>query len=180
MTIVVVTVNTVFEMTEKPLTDLEGAVLAEIAKRGVATSYVVTRAFAASPSEYWSGSAGAVYPLIKRLLARGMVTAQADADGKRPRLDYSLTDAGRAAMEEWLLDAKRASGMGFDPLRTRLAHLELIDPKRRKKFLREVRAISADFAKDSIAPAGKFGTQIHKSWLNARAQWISMLGFMEK
>ncbi len=167
-------------MTAKPLTDLEGAVLAEIARRGVATSYLVARAFSASPSEFWSGSAGAVYPLIKRLLARGMVTAHADADGKRARLDYSLTEAGRMAMEEWLLDAHRASGMGFDPLRTRLAHLELIDLKRRKKFLNEVRAISADFAENSNAPEGKFGEHIHKSWLSARAKWLAMLGFMER
>lgn len=167
-------------MTKKPLTDLEGAVLAEIAKRGVATSYVVTRAFAASPSEYWSGSAGAVYPLIKRLQVRNMLTAQADADGKRARLDYRLTDMGKTAMEEWLLDAKRASGMGFDPLRTRLAHLELVDKQRRQKFLSEVRAVSAEFAKQSLPPAGRFGEQIHESWLNARARWLAVLGFMEK
>lgn len=167
-------------MTEKPLTDLEGAVLAEIARRGVATSYAVSRSFAASPSEFWSGSAGAVYPLIKRLLARGMVTAQADADGKRARLDYRLTDAGKTAMEDWLLDAKRASGMGFDPLRTRLAYMELVDAARRKSFLDDVRTISADFAKTSQPPPARFGEQIHKSWLTARSQWLAKLGFMEK
>lgn len=165
-------------MTEKSLTDLEGAVLAEIARRGVATSYMVTRAFASSPSEFWSGSAGAVYPLIKRLLARGMVTAKSDADGKRARLDYRLTDAGKAAMEIWLLDAKRASGMGFDPLRTRLVHLELVDAKQRQKFLEQVRAISADFARNSEPPDGRYGAPVHKSWLKARARWLAMLDFI--
>jgi DNA-binding PadR family transcriptional regulator len=166
-------------MMEKPLTDLEGAVLAEIAKRGIATSYAVARAFAASPSEYWSGSAGAVYPLVKRLLARGYLISQADADGKRSRLDYRLTETGQSRMEAWLLDANRASGMGFDPLRTRLAHLELIDAERRKKFLTEVRAISADFAIGSTPPAGAFGRQIHESWLKARASWLDMLDFFD-
>jgi DNA-binding PadR family transcriptional regulator len=167
-------------MYEKPLTDLEGAVLAEIAKRGVATSYVVARAFANSPSEYWSGSAGAVYPLTKRLAARGMLTAKADADGTRARLDYRLTEAGQLALTDWLLDAKRASGMGFDPLRTRLAHLELVDAARRQEFLAEVRKLSAIFAKTSTPPAGPFGRNIHESWLKARAQWLAMLDFIGK
>jgi DNA-binding PadR family transcriptional regulator len=165
-------------MKEKPLTDLEGAVLAEIAKRSVATSYVVARAFAASPSEYWSGSAGAVYPLIKRLSARGYLTAHANADGKRARLDYRLTEAGQVALKDWLLDAKRASGMGFDPLRTRLAHLELVDAAQRRKFLAEVRELSATFAKTSIPPVGPFGAKIHGSWLKARARWLAMLDFI--
>lgn len=165
-------------MTQKPLTDLEGAVLAEIAKRGATTSYVVARAFAASPSEYWSGSAGAVYPLIKRLAARGLLAAQADADGKRTRLDYRVTDAGRAALEDWLLDVKRASGMGFDPLRTRLAHMELVDAEQRRKFLHEVRIASADFSAMSVPPAGRFGGKIHDSWLKARARWLAMLDFI--
>jgi DNA-binding PadR family transcriptional regulator len=167
-------------MYEKPLTDLEGAVLAEIAKRSVATSYVVARAFANSPSEYWSGSAGAVYPLTKRLAARGMLTVMADADGKRARLDYRLTEAGQVALTDWLLDAKRASGMGFDPLRTRLAHLELVDAARRQEFLAEVRELSANFAKTSNPPPGPFGRNIHESWLKARAQWLAMLDFIGK
>jgi DNA-binding PadR family transcriptional regulator len=53
------------------LTDLEGAVLADVATRGTATSYAVAQTFSQSPSEYWSGSAGAVYPLVKRLTATG-------------------------------------------------------------------------------------------------------------
>ncbi len=165
-------------MADKPLTDLEGAVLAEIAKRGVATSYLVARAFAASPSEFWSGSAGAVYPLVKRLATRGLLASQADSDGKRARLDYRVTERGRVALEDWLLDVKRASGMGFDPLRTRLVHLELIDAKRRQKFLADVRAYSAEFAATSAPPKALFGAKIHDSWLKARARWIGMLDFI--
>lgn len=165
-------------MVQKPLTDLEGAVLAEIAKRGTATSYIVARAFAASPSEYWSGSVGAVYPLVKRLSARGLLVSQADSDGKRARLDYQLTEPGRAALEDWLLDAKRASGMGFDPLRTRLVHLDLVDVERRQQFLAGVRAHSADFASTSKPPSGRFGAKIHDSWLKARARWLAILDFV--
>jgi DNA-binding PadR family transcriptional regulator len=167
-------------MTEKSLTDLEGAVLAEIAARGTATSYLVARAFAASPSEYWSGSAGAVYPLIKRLAARGLLTAHADADGKRPRQDYRITGQGRTALEDWLLDAHRAAGMGFDPLRTRLVHLHLVSPAQRKAFLKDVRALSEDFAKQPGFVDHPIAQQIHESWLKARATWLAMIDFVAK
>lgn len=167
-------------MTEKPLTDLEGAVLAEIAKRGVATSYVVARTFADSPSEYWSGSAGAVYPLTKRLAARGMLTAVADADGKRSRLDYRLTDKGRAAMEAWLLDGERAAGMGFDPLRTRLVYLDLVSPEKRKQLLGDVQARHENASQKSIWEDAPLSRHVHETWMANRSRWLKALDFIWK
>ena len=162
------------------LTDLEGAALAEVAGRGVATSYAITQVFARSPSEYWSGSAGAVYPLIKRLAARGLLAPSSAATGKRQRLDYQLTAKGRVALEAWLLDAQRAAGLGFDPLRTRLGHLHLVSPAQRKAFLKEVRAISEDFAKQPAFDGQPMMIKIHTSWLKARATWLAMLDFVAK
>ena len=51
------------------LTELEGAILSEIYHRGQKTAFQVRRAFAASHSLEWKGSAGAVYPAVKRLRA---------------------------------------------------------------------------------------------------------------
>lgn len=160
------------------LTDLEGAALAEIASRGTATSYAIAQAFERSPSDYWSGSAGAVYPLIKRLAARGLLEASPAAAGRRERLDYRITEAGREALEAWLLDARRAAGMGFDPLRTRLMHLHLVPPEQRTAFLAEVRALSEDFATRPAFPGNPVGMKIHQSWTSARAKWLAMLDFL--
>lgn len=160
------------------LTDLEGAALAEIASRGAATSYAVAQAFERSPSDFWSGSAGAVYPAMKRLAARGLVEAAAGATGKRQRLDYQLTDAGRAALAAWLLDARRAAGMGFDPLRSRLVHLHLVSPAQRRAFLAEVRHLSAEFAEKPAFAGLPLPARVHASWLKARASWLAMLDFV--
>jgi DNA-binding PadR family transcriptional regulator len=160
------------------LTDLEGATLAEIASRGSTTSYVVAQAFATSPSEFWSGSAGAVHPLIKRLAVRGLLEPTAAATGRRQRIDYRVTARGRAALEDWLLDARRAAGMGFDPLRTRLGHLHLVDPARRRAFLDDVRAHSAAFAEQPAFSGQPVMMRIHQSWLKARATWLAMLDFV--
>lgn len=160
------------------LTDLEGATLAEVASKGTATSYAVAQSFERSPSEFWSGSAGAVYPAMKRLAARGLLQPAAALTGKRQRLDYQLTEAGRAALEEWLLDARRASGMGFDPLRSRLVHLHLVSPARRRQFLAEVRELSAEFAERPAFASQPLPRQVHASWLKARAAWLAMLDFI--
>lgn len=162
------------------LTDLEGAALAEIGRRGSATSYVIAQTFAASPSEYWSGSAGSFYPAIKRLADRGYLTASEASTGRRPRLDYTLTDLGRAAMEDWLLDPVRASGMGFDPLRTRLVYLELVSVEQKRQFLDEVCQHSADFARKPAFGDIPNALKIHQSWLKARAYWLAMLDFVSK
>lgn len=162
------------------VTDLEGATLAAIASRGSATSYAIAQSFAVSPSEYWSGSAGAVYPLVKRLAARGLLEPSKAATGKRARIDYRLTETGRAAMESWLLDAQRAAGMGFDPLRTRLGHLHLVSKKQRSEFLGEVRRISDEFSTKPVFDGQPVMQQVHRSWLTARAAWLAMLDFIAR
>ena len=60
---------------ERQLTELEGAVLTEIALRGDDTAYKVRRAFQRSLSVQWRGSAGAVSPAIRRLVRSGLVTS---------------------------------------------------------------------------------------------------------
>jgi DNA-binding PadR family transcriptional regulator len=114
------------------------------------------------------------------MAARGLLAPTAAAAGKRQRLDYQLTEAGRAALEEWLLDARRAAGMGFDPLRSRLVHLHLVSPERRRQFLDEVRVLSAEFAERPAFTDQPLSRQIHASWLKARAAWLAMLDFVAR
>lgn len=100
------------------LTEIEGAILSEIAHRGNTTAFRVRRAFELSPSSEWSGSAGAIYPAIKRLRDRGLIIGEATTD-RRATLRISLTDAGQAAMLAWACDPDRASSVGIDPFRLR-------------------------------------------------------------
>src|SRR5215470_17811250 len=75
------------------LTELEGCVLGMIALRGPCTPYAVRREFQESPSQYWSASAGAVYPLVVRMLRRRLVHAQRKPEEGRGAILYSLTAA---------------------------------------------------------------------------------------
>lgn len=157
------------------LTDLEGATLAQIAREGRSTAYKVARTFAESPSEFWSGSAGAVYPLVKRLQARGLLASASGADGKRARSDLSLTPAGVAAMRDWLLDAQRAAEIGFDPLRTRAVYLDLVGDAERRVFLDAVGDRIAAMAREPVWVDAPRLQAIHATVMTARKAWFKAL-----
>lgn len=141
------------------LTELEGSVLALIGGDTPVTGYALTRMTAESPSEYWSGSAGAVYPLVKRMAERGLVLAEFGNQGKRPRTSYSLTKSGRSALKRWLLDSQRAAGLGFDPAAHTGRPSGPMHPSRSPSALREVRqrmvqALAEPAARTRRPPAG--------------------------
>ncbi len=121
------------------LTELEGAILSEIYHRGQKTAFQVRRAFAASPSLEWKGSAGAVYPAVKRLEERGYILASA-AQGGRGTRQLSLSEDGRAAMMEWACDPALSASVGIDPFRLRSGIWAELTPAQRRKMFRGVRA----------------------------------------
>jgi len=123
----------------KALTELEGAVLGHLQREGPCTAYRVRMSFAASPSAVWSGSAGAIYPLLQRLERRGLVRSVAVRQGKRDGREYRLAPAGRTALRTWVADAVAAADPGFDPLRTRGLSLAALTPAQRLRFLQGVR-----------------------------------------
>jgi DNA-binding PadR family transcriptional regulator len=158
------------------LTDLEGAVLGFIASQGAVTGYAVAREFAASPSEFWSGSAGAVYPLMQRLTARGLLAGRSGARGRRIATWYAITPAGRAELKVWLLDIERAAGMGFDPLRTRMGFIGLLSETEQRRFLDAVvRRTAAKAAGDGLIGDAQ-SLKLNKSWFRARLAWLRKLG----
>lgn len=151
---------------ERALTELEGATLGVILRDGPCTSYAVKELFRASPSDFWSGSAGSIYPLMQRLETRGLVASELGATGRRGRRDYRITAAGRRTFKRWLTDAERAAGMGFDPLRTRLVFFDQLSPQARARFQDAVLA-----AMEALPPPP--GTapgleSLHRTWNRAR------------
>ena len=61
------------------LTDLEQAALGVVWRDGPCTPYQVRKQFLDSPTPSWSGSAGTIYPLMRRLEDMGLVPCQVDA-----------------------------------------------------------------------------------------------------
>lgn len=67
------------------------------------SGYDIGRVFAGTPLAHFSSSPGAIYPALKRLEQRGLVTATLDnTTEERPRRVYSLTQAGQSCLDAWL------------------------------------------------------------------------------
>lgn len=122
----------------RPLSELEGAVLGELAKRGESTAYALRRCFASSPSSHWSGSAGAVYPVVERLAAERLVVARDATTGKRAARKFAITAAGRKRLAAWLLQpfGRELDSLPPDRVRTRVHFLGALSVRDRESFLR--------------------------------------------
>ena len=71
---------------EEP-TELEAAVLGVIWQQGPCTAYAIRREFQTSDSPRWSGSAGATYPLLRRLEKLELIKSTENRRGKRKQRD---------------------------------------------------------------------------------------------
>ncbi|MFN8179020.1 MAG: PadR family transcriptional regulator [bacterium] len=131
----------------RPLTELEGTVLGVVWSRQPCTPYQVRRQFTDSPSPHWSGSAGAIYPLMVRLEEAGLVRSQAHATGSRKSRRYRVTAEGRAALARWVGPpvGDEIVGVPPDPLRARIAFLTVLPLAKRRKLLEVIEGRIAEF-----------------------------------
>jgi len=150
-------------------TEMEGMVLALLYRDGPLTAYQIKEVFRGSPSSFWSGSAGAVYPLVKRLETRGILSSEDVSETKRPRREFVLTDHGRALTRAWLMDVDRAIDMGYDPLRTRMQFAGMLEDEDRETLF----AAISERIPSPVPPAPGVRTQdLHRLWLQARLDWF--------
>lgn len=131
------------------LTELERCTLGVIWRDGPMTAYEVAALYARSLSPYWSGSAGAVYPLVKRLRQRGLIRGLRRAWNGKKKTVLEVTDAGRESLREWLTPPlpSDAAAPSHYPLRTRLYFVEVLsDREKRAFFIDAERAVREQLA----------------------------------
>lgn len=163
-------------MKRRTLTELEGAVLTEVGHRGNNTSFKVRRAFQVSPSTSWSGSAGAVYPAIARLVRDGLIAAT-PGEGRRGTRLLELTDTGRSALEEWFCDPLAACSIGADPFRLRAGLWNTLPADRRERVLAGMTAaVEAEMLKlegrDDLDPVERVGNALARFQQELRLAWL--------
>ncbi len=164
------------------LSELEGAVLALIRELESATPYAVRARFLQSRSSHFSGSAGAVYPLMTRLAENGLLKTITHQQGKRQSKRYSLSAKGHKTFLAWLAPPVEEwmAAVSFDPLRTRVLYLNALPKKQRLQFLREAeqklldeqlatrKALMAISENEWMA----WGTEGALATIRARLKWI--------
>lgn len=118
-------------------TELEAAVLGVVWQEGPCTCYAIRQHFLESRSPRWSGSAGAIYPLVRRLETRGLVRSSSSTRGRRAQRDYRTTRLGMAAFKQWLRRplAQGNATLIHDPLRTRVLFLSAIPHEEALSFV---------------------------------------------
>jgi len=162
------------------VTELEGAILAEIHNGGYETAFQVRRAFANSLSLEWKGSAGAIYPAVKRLRTRGFIAKSVAHDNRGARR-LRLTASGQAALRQWACDARLATSVGLDPFRLRAGVWTSLNPQQRKHLfvsLREEILRSLPLFKETLAATNALekvrvtlAMQVQRARLRALARW---------
>ena len=94
-----------------------GRVILGMIAFGRQTGYDIKQFVDKTTSNFWTVSYGQIYPELRRLEDQGFLSGRQEPSGERARTVYDLTDAGHAALREWLtsdaqlIDENRDEGM---------------------------------------------------------------------
>lgn len=91
------------------------AILGQLALRPW-TTYELAKEIRRNFHYFWPRAESGIYAEIKRLAARGLATAERSYVGKRPRTTYSITPAGRTALDAWLATPIKSHALEFEGL----------------------------------------------------------------
>jgi DNA-binding PadR family transcriptional regulator len=89
------------------------------------SGYDVRRNLSISLDSLWAASYGQIYPALHKLAAEGLIRAEHEPQGKRERIVYHLTPAGRQELREWLEEP--VSYLPYrDPFRFWASYLDIL------------------------------------------------------
>lgn len=98
----------------RPPTDFEHVLLGCMAREAY-SGYGLKRIFSTTPAMAYQPSPGALYPALRRLVSRGLLSAQDTVPpGGRPQRLYRATEEGRAVHQEWLSQPVNPATIGND------------------------------------------------------------------
>jgi len=66
------------------------------------TGYEIKKRMDTTLKYFWGASYGSIYPTLSDLVNRGLATKRESTENKRNKLIYTITDAGRSYLKEWL------------------------------------------------------------------------------
>ena len=107
--------------------------------RKPASGYDLKAEFARSIKHFWAAELSQIYPTLKRLQQRGLLTCTAEpSDRGPPRKVYAVTDAGRAELDAWLRRAPRVDSDRVEWL-AQVWFMDATDPRRALSFMTALR-----------------------------------------
>lgn len=116
-----------------------GRVILGMITLGRRTGYDIKQFVDKTTRHFWAASYGQIYPELKRLEDQGLIVGRDDPAGGRARTVFELTDAGRAALQEWLRSGETSSPEFRDEGMLKLFFSDAF-PEQRIATIREMRA----------------------------------------
>jgi DNA-binding PadR family transcriptional regulator len=147
------------ERSRHTLTTTSYAVLAQLALRPWST-YELARQRIRYFRYVWPRAESAIYREVKRLATMGLIAAERQYVGKRPRTVYSITEEGRQVLREWLATPVSPFAMDFEAM-IRLFIAPLGTKEQIVATLRQVRSDAQEML--------HFGGQVKREFLDGRA-----------
>jgi PadR family transcriptional regulator AphA len=141
------------------LTTTSYAVLAQLAVRSWST-YELAQQRVRYFRYVWPRAESAIYREVKRLAAMRLVASRREYVGKRPRTVYSITEAGRQVLREWLGTPVSPFAMDFEAM-IRLFIAPLGTKEQLVATLEQVRSDAQEML--------RFGGAVKQEFLDGRA-----------
>jgi DNA-binding PadR family transcriptional regulator len=164
------------------LTDNEGPLLALVLRVQPVTAYQIAKIYADSPVTNFNASKGKLYPLIQRLVRRGLLKAEPVAGDRRGTERLACTAAGRKAVKAWVPDVKEGHLLLEDPLRTKVQSFDLLTRQERIDWIIAAKAeLSSkleaveEYGKGVTVPFKEFVHDNAVSSLRCRMDWLDRM-----
>jgi PadR family transcriptional regulator, regulatory protein AphA len=146
------------------------------------TSYELAKQVKRSLRWFWPRAERRIYEEPKRLVEEGLATARRELVGRRGRTVYTITDAGRAALREWLGEPPAPPSLELEgmvkvffadagSLEQLLASLERIEEQATERLaaLSELAGVPSRFPERRHL--GALGLQLHEEQERATRRW---------
>jgi PadR family transcriptional regulator, regulatory protein AphA len=141
------------------LTTTSYAVLAQVALRPWST-YELARQRVRYFRFVWPRAESAIYREVKRLAALGLIAAEREYVGKRPRTVYSITEEGRHVLREWLGTPVSPFAMDFEAM----IRLFIAPLGTKEQIVAAIQQVRID-AQEML----RFGGEVKQEFLEGRA-----------
>lgn len=80
------------------------------------TGYSIKKSIEFQYSHFWQESYGQIYPTLKQLVAEGLAVESTESGNARGQIIYNITEAGKAALKNWLSEAPEVEKLRYEIL----------------------------------------------------------------
>jgi DNA-binding PadR family transcriptional regulator len=161
------------------LTDNEGSLLALVLRRQPIKPYRLLKIYEESPVSSFNESKGNLYPIIRRLIAAGLLESRTVPGDRRRSEELCCTDEGREALQRWVRRIQPSHVLLNDPLRTKIMSLDLLEPAEQRAWVAELGALIEEkrcdveaYATASDLPVQRLAIDNAMRALDDRLAWL--------